>query len=211
MHGNEFATFENMVSSGDLTGAEQFCSDVLGRSEPEAWNFWKTQAGYVCFLNEEDSDARYNRAPAHFEELASRCPKDSNAWFWLGYLEDVLFGETSAGERLQTALALAPDHPYAALVLAGISPTPESSIRLLQTVIRVQGNNARAVRELTRVWIGRGEVAQAVHGLQMLASEPPFIEHGYGIMNVYMNDVLTGAIHHPEWKAEAERTLGALR
>jgi hypothetical protein len=210
MHGSECVALETLVNSGDFFGAEQFCTDLLAQSDAGSWKFWKTQVGYVCFLNEEDSEARYNRAPAHFEQLISRCPQDSNAWFWLGYLENVLFGEPSAAERLRTALALTPEHPYAALVLAGISPTVEFSIRLLQTVIRVQGNNTRALRELTRLWMVQENVVQAVHGLEKLVSEPPYIEHGYGIMNVYINDVLTGATHLPAWKAEAERMLLSL-
>ncbi len=211
MSSDELAAWERVIGSGDPARAEQFCSAMLGRADGEAWAFWKTQAGYACFLNEADDDARYDRAPAHFQELARRRPTDVNAWFWLGYLDDVLFCAPSAGERLRSALALAPEHPYASLALAGMNSAAESGIPLLQTVVRVQGNNVRATRELARLWMEQGDAARAERALRMLVSQPPFVERGYGIINGYMNGVLTGATHHPEWKDEAERTLASLR
>jgi tetratricopeptide (TPR) repeat protein len=213
MNADECAVLEALVRAGDFSGAEQLCADRLARLEAEAevWTDWKAQAGYVCFLNEGDLEARYNRAPVHFEELAGRDPHDANAWFWLGYLDAILFDDASrAAERLQRALALHPAHPYAALVLAGISQTAEAGIDLLQTVIHGQGSNARAVRELARLHLERGEVTLAVEAMRKLVSEPAYIEKGFGIMNGYINDVLTGARHLAEWRAEARRSLLSL-
>ena len=48
--------FANLADAGRLAEAEALASSAL-RDRPSEWEFWKTQLGYICFLNEEDDGA----------------------------------------------------------------------------------------------------------------------------------------------------------
>jgi tetratricopeptide (TPR) repeat protein len=193
------------VAAGRYAEAEAHCVEMLGQQAD--WAFWKTQLGYVCFLNEQDDAARFVRAPRHFAELVTQRPLDGNALFWKAYLDHILLDNRElAADELRQVLRRSPDHPYAPLVLAGMSEDGEA-VRLLESALHGTPNNFRALGQLGRLLHQRGrrEDARAAYGT-MLEGEP-FVEARLGIMNPYANEVLTAAAHADAYRDEARRYL----
>jgi tetratricopeptide (TPR) repeat protein len=196
-----------LMSARDAATAERLCRRMI--EEGHDWQFWKTQLGYVCFLNERDDEARFESALRHFEEISQRLPGDVTARTWHAYIRAILLDqqEAAAGE-LRTLLGQAPGHPYALIVLAGLE-NEVTAIPLLRAALHAQPNNVRALRELARIEFDQGRAASGSEALQTIVQAVPFRESRYGIMNLYINELLTQAEHADRLKAEASTLLAA--
>jgi tetratricopeptide (TPR) repeat protein len=202
-----YSRFVELAETRRFADAEALAFAQLDKHAAD-WAFWKTQLGYVCFLNEEDAEAHFDRAPDHFDTLAARCPHDPNARFWKAYVELIVHdGHDGAREELQALLQMEPNHPYASLVMGGIPGEESKAIQHLQAALRVVPNNFRALRDLGRRFDQMGRRDEAHQVFKAMVDNQPFIENRYGVMNLYTNGVLTGAAHADAWKAEARRYL----
>lgn len=205
MISSPYLILEQLVREERFDEAADFCREDVRREQDPY--LWKTQLGYVYFLNEGDDDAYHNKAPSIFEDLVHKYPLDTNSNFWLGYIYDIVCHDaTESTKRLQEALRLEPGHPYANLVLAGIVSTRES-YALLERALERQPNNIRALRQLSVAYLAINDVARVKNLLTRIISVEPYIENTYGIMNTYINDVLTGATHKEKWRTGALETL----
>lgn len=206
-----YAELERLVDSEDYDSAAAFCRAAM-RTEQDP-RFWQTQLGYVCFLNENDLQAFFNEAPAIFESLVATNQSDANAHFWLGYIFIIARANYEAGVReVRKALALDPSHPYANFVLAGRDgPDREETIRLLLQVLRRQPSNFRALQQLADVLVASGRTEEARQVLEAMLTRNAHVEQGYGIMNRYINDVLSGATHEQELREEAAARVARLQ
>ena len=200
-----YTALESAVGIEDYETATKICHRALAAGG--AQHFWKTQLGYVCFLNEKDAEAYYNQAPSIFGWLVVTFPADENAWFWLGYLNDiVLDNQEHARTQLREALKLDTNHPYANLVLAGIVD-PLESIKLLRRTLTRQPANFRALHQLADILSSINKEEQA-EILMLMLQEEVYVEKDYGIMNSYMNDVFIGVMRVDAWRAAARAQLG---
>jgi|GEM_PF-1911899 len=204
----DYSELQRLVDEEDYTGAEAFCLAALDAGlDPQ---FGETQLGYVYFLNDEDLEAHYVRTVEVFERLVQRQPQDVNARFWLGYVLLIVSNDTENSKiQLREALALKPTQSQANLVLAGLS-TGEESIALLRQALKEQPNNFRVLRQLAEILFREGRKDDAREALRTMLVQAPYIEQSYGIMNRYMNDVLTGATHAEIWRQEARSKLDQL-
>jgi thioredoxin-like negative regulator of GroEL len=103
-------------------------------------------------------------------------------------------------------LALNPNHAYANLVLAS-QPNYQQSAKLLRQVLKQQPNNFRALRQLADVLLASEQKAEAKELLKRILTNEAYIEQQYGIMNEYINDVLTQATQQQELREEAKAQL----
>lgn len=204
----DYSELQRLVDEEDYTGAEAFCLAALDAGlDPQ---FGEIQLGYVYFLNDEDLEAHYVRTVEVFERLVQRQPEDENARFWLGYVFLIISNDLESSKtQLREALALKPTHSYANLVLAGLT-SGEESIVLLRQALKEQPTNFRVLQQLAEILIREGRKDDAREVLRTMLAQPPYIEQGYGIMNRYMNDVLTGATHAELWRQEARSKLDQL-
>lgn len=155
--------------------------------------FWQTQMGYTCFLNETDIESYYERSPSIFQSLVIKYPDDANAHFWLGYIYCIVFNDLdNAKQQLREVLKLNLNHPYANLVLASI-PHTEDSAELLRRVLQQQPTNFRALRLMADLLLVSKQKSEALQLLCIILTQEAYIEQNYGIMNQYINEVLTGA------------------
>lgn len=111
--------------------------------------------------------------------------------------------------RTKKVLALNPNHAYANLVLAD-QPDYEQSAKLLRRVLKQQPNNFRALRQLADVLLASEQKAQAKELLDKILSHEAYVEQQYGIMNDYINGVLTCATQQQELREEAKTQLEQL-
>jgi tetratricopeptide (TPR) repeat protein len=210
----DYVQLTQLIALNDYEGAEVLCYAALSQGVNS--HFWRTQLAYVCFLNDRDFEAYYNMVPTVFKSLVAEDPKDANALFWLSYIYNiVLFENEKAKYGLEQVLALEPNHPYANIALAGLT-TPEAehaeaAIKCLQNVLQQQPTNFRALRQLAGVFAQTSRTAEAQDLLQRILHYPAYVEHNYGIMNQYINDVLTGATHEQVWRHEAQLALELLK
>jgi cytochrome c-type biogenesis protein CcmH/NrfG len=182
---------ETLVNEGHYDDAVRLCQ-ARTKTDPQR-HFWEMQLAYVLFLNEHDDEAYYLQCPQAFEVAVQHAPADSDAHFWLGYVKLLVHHDTAAGrEELARALALDGTHPYANLVLAGIQGGA-SAIPLLRQVLIRQPGNHRALRELAQNLAESGYTSESQAMSERLRNHHPYVEHGYGIMNGYINEVLTEA------------------
>lgn len=203
----DHARLADAVAAGRYAEAEAHCLDMLGQQVD--WAFWKTQLGYVCFLNGEDDAARFVRAPRHFAELVARRPRDANALFWKAYLDHILLDNRDlAADELKQVLRMSSDHRYASLVLAGMGEDGEV-VGFLRSALRVTPNNFRALRQLGHLFHQQGRRAEAIAAYGTMLDGEPFVETRVGIMNPYANEVLTAAAHAEAYREEARRHFSA--
>jgi tetratricopeptide (TPR) repeat protein len=180
--------------------AEILCRQLL-LSEPDQ-KFWRTQIGYIYFLNEKNDQLYYSSAPSTFKSLVSDYPLDINSHFWLGYIFNIVTGDIEdAKNELKTSLSLDKYHPYANIVMSGLIGVPES-IDLLRMALEVQPTNFRVLRQLANMLLQVGQDTEALKYFDVVLNSPAYIEENYGIMNRYINDVLTSATHEQLWRAE---------
>jgi tetratricopeptide (TPR) repeat protein len=180
--------------------AEILCRQLL-LSEPDQ-KFWRTQIGYIYFLNEKNDQLYYSSAPSTFKSLVSDYPLDINSHFWLGYIFNIVTGDIEdAKNELKTSLSLDKYHPYANIVMSGLIGVPES-IDLLRIALEVQPTNFRVLRQLANMLLQVGQDTEALKYFDVVLNSPAYIEENYGIMNRYINDVLTSATHEQLWRAE---------
>lgn len=210
----DYIQLTQLINLKDYSEAEALCYAALSQSIHS--HFWRTQLGYVCFLNERDFEAYYNKAPTVFKSLVAEDPKDANALFWLSYIYNIVFSEDEKAKYgLEQVLALEPNHPYANIALGGLTiPDAEHSaavITCLQHVLQQQPTNFRALRQLADVFVQTNRKAEAQNLFQRMLSYPAYVEHDYGIMNHYINGVLTGATHEEAWRYEAQLALELLK
>jgi len=203
-----YAQLQELVEFGDYAQAEVVCRAALARGEDP--QFWETQLGYVCFLNERDAKSYYDKALATFTSLTSKYSSDDNARFWLAYIFDVIFSDLErARQELHDCLQLNPNHSYAKLVLAGIVDQ-EQGKGLLRKVLQEQPTNFRALRQLADALIAPNQGKEARRILDVMLHNKAYVEQAYGIMNRYMNDVLTNATHEHSLQEEARTLLRQL-
>lgn len=204
-----YSELESLVKKENFKEAEAFCLAALA-SEPDH-RFWETQLGYLYFLNEKDSDSFYNRAPTVFESLVANNAVDVNAHFWLGWIYMIVLNDSESAQReLREALALDPNHPYANLALASRLNAAEGA-ELLRRTLKQQPTNFRALRDLADVFLTVSKKTEARSLLKLMLTYEAYIERSYGIMNQYINDVLTGATHEQSWREEARSQLNQLQ
>lgn len=205
-----YARLQALIDAEDFKQAEEYCLDMLARGGDQ--RFWRTQLGYVCFLNERDIDAFYNRSTRAFETVIDQYHDDANAHFWLAYQTAILWNEPGDVRReLETVIQLVPNHPYARLVLAGMGTVQnEEVISLLKKTLEIQPANFRALQELSKALIASGQITEAINVLQTLIKESPYVETNYGIMNEYINGVLNGSYWKQEKRLEAMETIASL-
>ena len=135
-----------------------------------------------------------------------------NAHFWNGYIRIIVnFFYERGVEELRAALALDPDHPYANWIMEGRVDQFEWKENHLQRVLKRQPNNFRALLRLADLMLSVGRITEARHALEKITTEEPYIERDYGIMNKYINGVLTGAIWKQRLREEARTKLEQLR
>jgi tetratricopeptide (TPR) repeat protein len=208
-----YVQLTQLIALADYSGAEALCYAALSQAVNS--HFWRTQLGYVCFLNDRDFEAYYNKAPTVFQSLVAEDPTDANALFWLSYIYNiVLFENEKAKDGLEQVLALEPNHPYANIALSGLTrleiEQSAAVIKCLQHVLRQQPTNFRVLRQLADIFVQTNRKAEAQNLFQRMLSYPAYVEHDYGIMNKYINDVLTGATHEQVWRHEAQLSLKLL-
>lgn len=192
----------------DYNGASAFCRAALAAGLDPL--FWETQLGYIYFLNEKDVRAWYEQAPSTFESLVAKNPADANARFWLAYVCWIVLDDIENSiQELRKVLALNPNHTYANLVLAG-QPDYKQSAELLRQVLKQQPNNFRALRQLADILLTSEQRAQAKELLEKMLSHEAYVEQHYGIMNEYINGVLTCATQQQELREEAKTQLEQL-
>lgn len=208
MEKENYDEFRTLVQDAQFVAAAAFCHTALNSGADPL--YWTTQLGYSHFLNYTDDDAYYNKSLSVFEDLVSQYPTNVNALFWLGYLYHILYNDAgTAKKKLQEALALDPDHPYANLVLAGLL-NPDDSYKLLHRALKSQPRNFRVLRQMINMLIETNQRNDAEKTLKIMLTEEPYVELQYGIMNEYINDVLTGASHRDSWQEEARDHLRQL-
>lgn len=199
------ATLSSLVESGRLEEAAQLCLQHL--HDDGSQNYWLRQLGFVSFLDEGNQIAYYERAPQAFRDLAQRMPEDADAQFWLGYVRSIVENDSAGAElALWAATRLDPHHAYAHLAMAGLKAGRDAVSELKQTV-SVQPGNLRAWRALAQQFEQLGERGAANQAWGELLRAAPQIETRYGIMNTYVNDVLTGASHAEKWRELARAKL----
>jgi tetratricopeptide (TPR) repeat protein len=199
------AELEELIARARFVEAEAYCLERLAHGGDPA--YWMTRQAYVCFLNDEDTAAYHDRAPGLFARLAEVQPDDASSLFWHGYLLlMVRHDERAASNRLREVLRLDPDHAYASLVLAGIAGAGDR-LPLLRDVLRTQPGNVRALRELAIELERAGDAEGSRRAWSRLVSTDPLVETRLGIMNHYVNDVLTGSTRAMELRAEADARL----
>jgi tetratricopeptide (TPR) repeat protein len=205
----DYHLLEELVNREEYDTAEQFCVEAAkGELDPQ---FWETQLGYLYFLNERDLESYYKKAPSMFERLVARNSDDANARFWLGYLyEIVLCDSQNALKHLREVLAKDADHPYANLVISGLCDSGES-VTLLKRALTQQPTNFRVLRQLSDVLIASSNLEEGREVLRQIIEKKPYLERSYGIMNRYINDVLTGATHEVAWREQARTRLVGLK
>ncbi len=165
---------------------------------------------YVLFLNEEDDQSYYNDAPSVFEGLVAKYPEDANAHFWLGYIYNIILNDiVSAQKEMEKCLQLSEDFPYACVVLSGLVGDVDSII-LLKRGLKRQPNNFRMLRQLAGILMREGRRSEAKEVLSIILDHRAYVETNYGIMNNYINDVLTAANHEITWRTECQSIFDAL-
>jgi tetratricopeptide (TPR) repeat protein len=201
-----YQDLEKMIKDESYYLAADLCLKAIQRNlDPR---FWKTQLGYVHFLNERDIEAYYNKAPSVFMSLAEEYPHDDNIHFWLGYIYHITLHDSDKAQlELRKTLELNPRHPYANLVLAGLVES-DRSVALLQMTLQVQPYNFRAMHQLALLYMSNDKLHEAESLLKSMIDNRAYIEQGYGIMNLYINEVLTGAANEKGLQREAREQLG---
>lgn len=204
----DYSVIENLVRAEDFDGAEAFCRAALAAGLDPL--FWETQLGYIYFLNETDIHANCEQAPSTFESLVAKNPADANAHFWLAYVYWIILCDAkNCIQELKKVLALNPNHAYANLVLAGQSDYKQSA-ELLRRVLKQQPNNFRALRQLADVLLALKQKTEAKELLEKMLTNEAYVEQHYGIMNEYINGVLTCATQQQELREEAKAQLEQL-
>jgi tetratricopeptide (TPR) repeat protein len=137
-------------------------------------------------------------------------PEDANAHFWLGYIDLIVLNDIdNARQQLREVLNLNLNHPYANLVLASM-PNIENSPELLRRVLQQQPTNFRALRQMADFLLVSKQKSEALSFLRMILTQEAYIEQNYGIMNLYINDVLTGATNQQAFRECAKLKLEQL-
>ncbi|WP_337172378.1 hypothetical protein [Gemmatimonas aurantiaca] len=200
---------EQLIEAEQFEKAETLCERRIAEAAMEEQR-WRRQLGFVCFLDEQNDDAYYSRAPRIFRELVSQAPESADAHFWHGYLQNIIESDTRAARKsLREAIRLDPTLPYSHLVLAGLDDETDPASEL-ETVLRVQPGNLRAWEQLAEVRLRAGDRRGGRHALQELINATPYIETAYGIMNTYMNAVLVGSAHAERMKRDAQDQLDSM-
>jgi tetratricopeptide (TPR) repeat protein len=196
----DYGKLLEMVQLENYHDAEILCRQLLLSGSDEL--FWKTQIGYIHFLNEKSDQSYYSSASSTFQSLVSDYPFDINSHFWLGYMFNIILGDIeSAKTELNTCLLLDKHHPYANIVMSGLVEEPEN-IELLKVALEVQPTNFRVLRQLASMLLEINQHTEALKLFDVILNSPAYIEKDYGIMNRYINDVLTSANHEQLWRAE---------
>jgi tetratricopeptide (TPR) repeat protein len=196
-----YSHLSQLVGDGKWADAEVFCQEMVESGADHV--FWTTQLGYVCFLNDEDDGARYERAPAIFESLVTEDSANVNARFWQAYVDLILFDDQDTARlRLDEIRKLDSNHAYTSLVLAGLHDGEEAS-ECIQATLRVQPDNFRALLQAFEYWTGLGNRKEATEAAVRIVDHDPYVETAYGIINPYMNEVLTGA----EWAHQTKQKM----
>lgn len=203
----EYSRFVDLVAADRFSEGEELATTAL-REQPSEWRFWKTQLVYVCFLNDKDNAAQFERSPLHLGELVARYPNDHNGHFWKAYVDLILLDAREAARNELYALSrVAPYHAYVSLVLGGMPEEASKAVGHLEASLRIVPNNFRAMRDLGYVLNRQDRRGEARLVFEALLLAHPFVETSYGVMNPYMNEVLTGAGHAAAWKAEARHYI----
>jgi tetratricopeptide (TPR) repeat protein len=144
-------------------------------------------------------------------DLIEANPRDANSHFWFGYITYILFdNKETAKMHLQMAKTIEPKLFYSDLVLAGLSGNQQDEIAYLESVLEEKPNLYRGLEQLSDVLIQLGQYDNAKSRLRILLNSSPYHEKDYGLMNSYINDVLTGESHQWEFKRRAEMTINTL-
>jgi tetratricopeptide (TPR) repeat protein len=200
-----YTDLERLIENEQYSEAEAICQEAIASSVDKL--FWRTQLGYVYFLNFPDEDYPENSI-AIFEALVKDYPNDPNAHFWFGYLNWIFYSEIDfAITELLKVLELEPNHPYARLVLAGHNADHISSLVPLMQQIQIQPNNYRALMQSGDFYRDKKNLETAREFYLKIIQNPPYIETGYGIMNTYINDVFTFATRAEDVKNETKEIL----
>lgn len=160
----------------------------------------------MLFLDERNEDAFFG-APKVFDELIQRLPLDADAHFWRGYVK-CIHGrdDDQAKKALHRALELDRNHAYAQLALSAYdSGLPR--IKLLERLLNSQPGNLRALESLASTLRDTGDRGGSRLAYQRIIDIEPYVELRYGIMNKYINGVLTGSYWAERYKREAAEQL----
>lgn len=196
MRATNLTMLDSFVSAGKFNKAEALC---LSKLNPQAkdYTLWLTQLGYIYFLNEENTTAYYEKCLPVFIQLVEKDAQNEDALFWLAYLSYIIHHDTEGSKsKLHQLLRLNPAHSYANLVMAGFSDTPDQEkLSYLYGVLKQQPNNLRAAKQSIEILLRYGKVDEARLLWRDLNGNEPYTETNYGIMNEYINGVLTAALH----------------
>jgi tetratricopeptide (TPR) repeat protein len=201
-----YTDLERLIQTEQFSEAETVCKEAIASSSDKL--FWRTQLGYVYFLNEQDDEAYYHKSVKVFEELVKDYPNDANAHFWLGYLKWIILNqEENAIAELNEVLEIEPDHPYTHIVLADYNENRLSSVFYLLRITHIQPNNYRALVQFANFHQKKERLVIAKEFYRVITQNPPYVETGYGIMNNYINDVFTWSSKAESVRQQAEELL----
>lgn len=197
---------ETFVNGGKFKDAIQLCESAITLGQNV--EFWKTQLAYVCFLNEDNDEARYVTAHNLFISLTELNPLDANSHFWLGYITDIFFNnKESARSHLLEVKLIAPKFFYADLALAGLVENHPDNLEYLEAVLQQKPNLYRALLQMSELLIKAHQYDNARRTLNALLNSDPYLETEFGVMNKYMNDVFTCATHQEDFQNKCEAML----
>lgn len=197
----------SLVNKDEIQQAIDICKQMLD-TEPQHSLHWRTQLGYLYFLNEQNStEDFYMNAPDTFRKLTQDYPTDMNSKFWLGYIQIIAFDNIEIGiQYLTEALEIAPSHPYANLVLSSYYDIEESTM-LLQNVLKQQMLNFRALMQIAYLFKKKGKMDEAKNFLNIIINEQAFTETNYGSVNTYINEVFINSTQQDIIKQQAQEML----
>jgi hypothetical protein len=204
---NGDARLKLLMRQGHLSEAEDYCRS----KDPDGTGAWGLLRAIVCFLNEiDDPIGYYDRGPAALVSYLEANEGDVDARFWLAYWSLLARGWSEAPDlALVHLLEQQPQHAYANLILAAYR-TDLAACFYLARALRGQPGNLRALLALARHEAGAGHKAEAVRRLRELTRTEPFEERGWGILNEYVNGVLTGSLSRERILQNAKETLEEL-
>jgi len=94
------------------------------------------------------------------------------------------------------------------MILSGYEKSKEEMY--LRGVLSQQAFNFRALSQLSNLLENQRQIVEAKALLRIILNEKAYTEIGYGIMNQYINDVLTHSVKEQEIKERAKKRLQQL-
>ena len=180
---------QELANNEEYEQAISLCKEVITDSNSPDDKYWRTQLGYLYFLNEQHID--FYLAPTVFQHLVKDFPTDANSRFWLGYTNIIAFDYIDVAKKhLHISLEIAPKHPYASLILSTYYGGIQQETYLRNT-LKEQPSNFRALSDLLSLYEKENRKNEVKTVLNTIISTEAYEEKYYGIMNDYINEIFT--------------------